>query len=95
MDKLAKRMDWVLKRLMGIFEVGLSGSDPSNEASCCRIRSSRAFVTSLGFGWRDGMIWTMNAVVTAENKPAYRREMTPEDNALTRRKGAYKKHGGV
>ena len=26
---------------------------------------------SEGFGWRDGMIWTMNVVETAENKPAW------------------------
>ena len=68
--RLAKRMDWALTTPGEIFEIGASGSALPNEAFCCSIRSSRAFVRSAGSGWSSGMIWTMNVVVTAENKPA-------------------------
>ena len=54
--KLAKRMAWALKRLAGTFVTGASGLIPSNEVFCCKIRRSRAFVRSEGFGWSDGMI---------------------------------------
>ena len=69
-DKLAKRMDWALMTPVGIFEMGASGSIPPNDVFCCNIRSSKAFVRSVGSGWSSGMIWAMNAEVTAENKPA-------------------------
>lgn len=59
-----------MTRLGAIFEIGASGSVPSKEVFCCNIRRSRTFVKSAGFGWSDGIIWTINEVVTAENKPA-------------------------
>ena len=55
---------------MGTFEMGARGSAPPNDAFCCNIRSSRTFVRSAGSGWSSGTIWTMNAEVTAENRPA-------------------------
>ena len=69
-DRLAKRMDWALTILIGVFETGARGSVPSNEVFCCNIRRSRAFVRSAESGWSSVMIWTMNAEVMAENKPA-------------------------
>jgi hypothetical protein len=69
-DKLANRMDWALTMPAGVFEMGVNGSNLPNEVFCCNIRSSKAFVRSAGFGWSAGMSWTMNAAVTAENKPA-------------------------
>jgi hypothetical protein len=69
-DKLTNRMDWALAILIGMFETGARGSAPPNEVFCCNIRRSRTFVRSMGFGWSTGMIWTMNAEVIAENKPA-------------------------
>ena len=68
--RLAKRIDWALTILGEIFVADASGSDPPNELFCCNIRSSRAFVRSAGFGWIAGMIWTMKAVVTPENRAA-------------------------
>ena len=68
--KLAKRIAWALTRPEETFMTGASGLAPPKESFCCKIRSSRTLVRSMGFGWIDGMIWTMKAVETAENKPA-------------------------
>jgi hypothetical protein len=70
MDKLVKRKAWALTTPMGTFKMGVRGSIPPNEVFCCNIRTSKAFVRSAGFGWRAGVSWTMNAEVTAENRPA-------------------------
>ena len=84
-----------MKKSGVVFEMGPSGLEPSNEVFCSKIRRSRTFVRSAGFGWSAGVIWIMNAVVTAKNKPAYRDNPAKENNIYKMGDCAHKKQGGV
>ena len=56
--------------LIGIFKADVGGSGPPSEAFCCNIRSRRAFVRSVGFGWSCERVGTMITEVMTERKTA-------------------------